>query len=383
MRSDKPKILVYGLDGVGTNSLFKYIDDFDFYKKLYTEGAHGVSTGYPSSPTGWSNFYLGVDHNVHGLHPKEGGVGWMRGSNVEFKFEDRKFGEPFWEYFAKHDISTGLYKTFFNAPNRKINGFMHGCYPMTGRRNMAVDKSEQQAIARIADMAYRKEKRGFPPKPHVTIPFANMSGGRTWEQCPKEHRGQIFDKYAPYLQYGGLIGYYDWHTHSEVGAMKALCESYPVNILMTYTNMTDSIQHFQMHEPNWYTIRQALHATQRRLELLVEFFKPDYIILNADHGIGPIKPYHGSTRVESERSPSKTGFMLEGAHFLTGAVVSGEHTWDSMYVAHGPKIKACEKDIHLYQLYELMCDIMEVSLPKGYESKTMDVFKEEINGEDN
>lgn len=374
------RVLIWGIDGLGPNTIFKYLDDFPLYKDVYETGSHGVNMGYPCSPTAWANFYLGVPEDLHGLTPANG-VGRMRDGRQEKILYDREFGVPIWEHLNNHGFSAGLFKTLYSGPSHDINGFMYGAIPRCHVRDhdSLKDKYANNAkvLTGIVEGAYRRTRRGHPPKPGVPFHFEIMSGGRTWDQCTPQQRHDIVRDYMPYIQYKNVVDYYDWHTPLETAAITDLLKFNNVNMLMIYCKMTDEIQHFQFHEPNIYTIRQAIHASQRRFQRIVEVYKPTHIIITSDHGIDIMRqPDTTTSQLPSCINPLD-GNLLVKAILVKGGIVSGEHVFEGMYMVRGPGIKINHDcPIKLYQLYQLICEIFKIPLPEGYKSEPMDVWSE-------
>jgi hypothetical protein len=366
-----PKILIFGLDGVGPNTLFEYLNDFPLYQKLALNGAYGTLDCNTCSPTSWASFYLGVPENIHGLTPANG-VGQERTGKPALNLYDRQFGIPIWDHLNQNGIPVGLYKSYYSGPDKNIHGFM--LYSTPSFNNYLDGYKNHEDFISLNDIvqdAIRANKRGVPRIPELPNLFEEISNGYGWHEVSDEKRQECIDMYLPDKQYHNLIEYYDWHTPLEIKSIEQLIIKKSVNVLMHYTVMTDYIQHFQFHEPNIYTIRQALQATQKRLERLIELYNPDYVLVLSDHGLGPIS----NLGFDSYSLSPIDGYILLDGYLHKGSIVSGEHRAEGIYILHGPKVNNSNiNGIKNHYFYEIICKLFNIPMPKLYDeyTKTME-----------
>ena len=368
------KLLVFAVDAADPKILFDHLHEFPNFARLAREGSTGKLEGYClgyGSYDNWATIYTG-------LPPREHGVLRRSGNSPECPtIADIEPHDPLWRALNRNGITAAFVRGMMMNPPPCIDGWVMGGDPEF------LDKTASTRYptfspkdAHLADLIGGEFERPF------RAPYLEELGG-DWEQALSDPAaiGRVMpgDYFAKFLEYvKAEADYY-------VDATLRLQSHQPTEFLFFFLGSMDVLQHFQMHEKGWDTIRQGYKIVDDALGVLLRELEPENVMAMSDHGQEPWHMMFPDTPLDVQGEafgwPVRT-WLPDGTILCKGTsgVLSAAHCVNGVLICSGPEF-ARGAPIAGYRVLDIYPTLLEFfGIDCDREGVVIPVFRDERTG---
>lgn len=328
---DTVKLLIFGIDAADPKILFDYLEEFPTISKLAREGSYGKLQGYSfgyGSYDNWATIFTG-------LPPREHGVIRKSGNSPECPtIDDIEPHDPIWHALNRNGVTTAFVRGMMMNPPPEMDGWAMGGDPefldktASTRYPVFCDKD-----AHLADLITGEFLKPF------RAPYLEELGG-DWDEVRADPTaiGRVMhaDYFAPFLEYvQAEADYY-------VEATLRLQREQPTDLLFFFLNSMDILQHFQMHEKGFDTVRRGYRIVDDTLGVLMRELAPENVLVMSDHGQEPFHMLFPDTPIEVQKEAfgwPVRAWRDDGTILCKGTsgVLSASHATNGVLVCSGPE----------------------------------------------
>lgn len=372
------KLMIFAIDALPPDILFKNINMFPNIKRLKEYGAYceydTYTYGYGSRDN-WISLYTGLTPEQHGIINNK-----YKNENRYPNTNDYKDKEPFWNILNKHGLTVGMWKGLSTTPPQEIKGYM-----ISGEINYESDPDLQDPYTSIKPVVHEKDKNILNIIDECMIeqqpvPKSAEYFGYSWQQLKNKKstlnnilKNDYFKEATEYLKEN--LDYY------EKNIIK-LQKSNPVDVCFFYTQLIDYIGHFQSHDLEKKEIIKAIKMIDNFIGILIENINPENVIVISDHGIKGWNESFGNS--DKETQMEMFGMRDEAIWLENGAIVvearnkgflSACHDIKGTFIASGKEIRKCKiPDMRTVDFYTTLLEMFNIEIPSKRYGYVLDIF---------
>jgi predicted AlkP superfamily phosphohydrolase/phosphomutase len=222
-------------------------------QELMNSGIWGTlhSTMPPWTPAAWASIATGKNPGKHGVFD----MMWRRPGTYEFTPTSAKvrMGTPFWKHLNENGLRVGLVNVPFTYPPDSVEGFVVGGF---GTPNSASDIT-------------------YPPEvlPWIHQEFGHYKPTVDAEFLRTASPPEIFDVEKK-------------HQVTQVNIALQLAKRYQIEVLVINLMFPDHANHKM---PDMEQVNEAYRQSDADLNVLIQGFCPDNVMLISDHGSNRLK----------------------------------------------------------------------------------------------
>jgi hypothetical protein len=361
------KLLVFGLDAADPKILFDYLDEFPNFRRLVEGGTSGRLEGYClgyGSYDNWASIYSGMSPHRRGpFNISPTGCGLPRA-------EDITHLPKFWDILNQHGFSTAVVRALMTDPPQALDGYMLG----GDAECLFKPTSTKYSVFHPKDAELESLLCGEIPDPPVPATMEEL--GTSWEEAARDP--SVLSKLLSDDCFADFLDYMSAECDYWANNLPRLQRARPTDLMFFYLASIDRLQHFQLHEEGWHTVRRGYQLIDQMLGRLLDELEPENVLILSDHGQEPFHMLFPEMKREVQQEALAwpvRAWREDGRIFgksANGAPFGAIHCLHGIHLFHGRDIQAGQQleghhviDIFptLLRFFDIECEGEGVAMP--------------------